>query len=425
LHNAAAGYPAVLVAAGPSLAKNVHLLARRGVRSRVVIIAAQTVLKPLLDRGIRPHFVTALDYHEISRRFYEDLPRLPDVTLVAEPKANKAILDHYPGPVRLCRSSFLDTLLGPIARPMMGLAAGSTVAHLSLYLAQFLGCDPILLTGQDLGFSDGLYYCPGTAIEEVWSPELSVFNTMEMMQWKRIARHKGNLQRMSDVHGRPIFSDEQMVTYLRQFERDFATSAQAIIDCTEGGLPKQHTQRMTLAEALERHAGRDLPAMAIASCELDGERLKLTAAHLKNRAEQVRELIGVSNRTIDLLGRMLKHQRDLRKMDKLFDELGGYQRKVAELKEAFMLVNELNQIGAFNRTRADRAIRVSDSGDEYEKQRQQLERDVENVTWLVQGCEEALEIFGEASERVEVQRKARAEAAESTGTSRAAKEVRA
>ena len=30
-------------------------------------------LKPLLERGIRPHFVTALDYHEISERFYEGL----------------------------------------------------------------------------------------------------------------------------------------------------------------------------------------------------------------------------------------------------------------------------------------------------------------------------------------------------------------
>ena len=73
LRAVAAGRPAIVVAAGPSLRRNLDLLADSGVRERFVIIAVQTVLKPMLARGIRPHFVTALDYHEISRRFYEGL----------------------------------------------------------------------------------------------------------------------------------------------------------------------------------------------------------------------------------------------------------------------------------------------------------------------------------------------------------------
>ena len=78
--------------AGPSLRRNLHLLGAPGVRDRVVIIAVQTVLKQVLEAGIRPHFVTALDYHEISRRFYEGLTEadVAGVTLVVEPKANPA-----------------------------------------------------------------------------------------------------------------------------------------------------------------------------------------------------------------------------------------------------------------------------------------------------------------------------------------------
>ncbi len=68
LKDAYAGRPVVVVSAGPSLAKNASLLAEPGVRDRVVIIAVQTALRPLLDRGVRPHFVTALDYHEISQQ---------------------------------------------------------------------------------------------------------------------------------------------------------------------------------------------------------------------------------------------------------------------------------------------------------------------------------------------------------------------
>ena len=59
LAGAAQGRPAIVVAAGPSLRRNLHLLKRPGIRDRFVIVAVQTVLKTLLAEGIRPHFVTA------------------------------------------------------------------------------------------------------------------------------------------------------------------------------------------------------------------------------------------------------------------------------------------------------------------------------------------------------------------------------
>ncbi|MFA7236330.1 MAG: 6-hydroxymethylpterin diphosphokinase MptE-like protein [Phycisphaeraceae bacterium] len=413
LRDAAKGYPAVLVSAGPSLAKNVGLLAEEGVRDRVVVIAVQTVLKPLLERGVKPHFVTALDYHEISRRFYEGINAkdLEGVTLVAEPKAHCAILDSFPGAVRVCRSSFLDLLLGPLARPMAGLRSGSTVAHLSLYLAQFLGCDPITMIGQDLGFSDGLYYCPGTAIHEVWSTELSPFNTLEMMEWKRIARHKTHLKKVRDVHDQPIYTDEQMLTYLRQFERDFAAAAESgrtIIDATEGGVAKERTVRKTLREVLDEYAVRALPVIPMPRdtppAEAGGprgmERLREVAEHLEGRMRQVRELKVTSEQTVPMLKEMIEHQKDARKMDALFGKLEKKQKRVAELREAFALVNELNQIGAFKRRQADRSISADPEADPYEKQKRQLERDLVNMKWLIEGCEETLSLFEQAAGRL-------------------------
>jgi len=398
--DAASGKPAVLVAAGPSLAKNVHLLSRPGMRDRVVIIAAQTVLKPLLARGVRPHFVTALDYHEISRRFYEGLPDLPDVTLIAEPKANQAILDHYPGPVAICRSPFLDLLLGDAARPVDALPAGTTVAHLSFYFAQYLGCDPIILTGQDLGFSDGLYYCPGTAIHDVWGPELGAFNTLEMMEWKRVARHRAHLQKREDIHGRPIYSDEQMLTYLRQFERDFANAPQRIIDATEGGLPKSGTETLPLADALPEPAGGDERGMPTVPRSLDRDRLKQAAHHLAARREQVQTLRTLTVRTQPVLRKMKQQQRDKRKMNRLFEELEALKRQVADHDDAFRLVNELNQIGAFHRAKSDRQIEVRADTDPYERQAAQLDRDLINMDWLIDACDEVLTMFDEAAARV-------------------------
>src|SRR5690606_10763310 len=117
LHGAAKGCPAVCVGAGPSLVRNVDLLRDPAIRRNVIVITAQTTLKPLLDRGIRPDFVTALDESPISRRCYEDLPPLPDVTLVVEPKVHPTVVDSFPGPVRMAKSGFNDQLLGELARP--------------------------------------------------------------------------------------------------------------------------------------------------------------------------------------------------------------------------------------------------------------------------------------------------------------------
>ena len=408
LHNAAGGYPAVCVAAGPSLVKNVHLLQDPGVRRNVVVVAVQTALRPLLDRGIEPDFVTALDYSAISSRFYEGLPPLPNVTLVVEAKAHPTVVDNFPGPVRVLRSNYNDDLLGgdgastdTLFRPILPLKSGATVAHLSFYLAQHLGCDPVLFIGQDLGFSDGLYYAPGTAVHRVWSSELNPFNTIEMMEWQRIVRMRGNLRRAEDIHGRPIFTDEQMSTYLKQFERDFADAEQRVIDCTEGGMPKAHTERMAMAEALAEYATRPVPVLPVPSCELDAQRLTRLSALLEQRGHETRELRRVTAETIPILRKMQKHQRDKRKMENLFRKMRQKQDRVrGDLAAIFKVVNALNTMGVFRRQRTDRAIGHL-ATDQYDRQYRQLERDADNLEWLIQACDETLKMLTAADERTQ------------------------
>lgn len=401
LHMAAKDTTAVCVAAGPSLVKNVDLLKETVHRRNVVVIAAQTALKPLLDRGIRPDFVTALDYSPICSRFYENLPPLPDVTLVAEPKAHPTILENFPGPVRIIRNQFNDDLLGSLARPILPLKSGATVAHLSLYLAQHLGCNPILLLGQDLGFSEGLYYAPGTAIHQVWACELNQFNTLEMMEWQRIVRMSGHLRQVQDIHGQSIFTDEQMMTYLKQFERDFATADEQLIDCTEGGIPKDHTTQMSLADALQRYAVRAAPQIPCPVDGLDFHRLLGLQQLLKERCSQIRQLRCITKQTLPILHQMRKCQCDPARMNKLFKQLRKRQGRIeGDLQIAFKLVTALNTVGTFNRQRTDRIIGHLDV-DAYERQRRQIERDTENLEWLLQACSEAIDIFGTAAMRVD------------------------
>lgn len=403
LQGIGAGRPAIVVSAGPSLRRNIDLLRRPGVRERFVIIAVQTVLKQLLAKGIRPHFVTALDYHEISRRFYEGLTAtdVEDVTLVAEAKANPAILESFPGEVRIISDGFLESMLGEgLSRPLGSVKPGATVAHLAYYLARHMGCDPVILIGQDLGFTDGQYYSAGAAIHDVWAGELSQFNTLEMMEWQRIARARTHLHRTRDVLGRPVYTDEQMSTYRVQFERDFAGDVQQglrVIDSTEGGVEKQHTRAMRLEEALAMlMPERPLRLPVARGVEDESARLLEVGSHVRQVRQDVWKIMQQSRRTERMLEEMLAHHSDQRRVNQLIGDIDRIREEVEGLLPAFTLVNFLNQTGTLNRVRRDRRIELDESLTPMERQRRQIERDIENVRWLGDAAERLGELLDDS-----------------------------
>jgi len=402
-----AGRPAIVVSAGPSLRRNVELLRTPGLRDRCVIIAVQTVLKQLLAMGIRPHFVTAIDYHEISRRFYEGLtPEMVEgVTLVVEPRANGAILDAFPGSMRVPGDDLLDTVLGRPFDDRARLTPAATVAHQAYYLARFMGADPVVLIGQDLAFTDGQYYAPGAAIHETWAPELNPFTSLERLEWERIARARGTLLAATDHLGRRVYTDEQMSTYLAQFERDFAADADrglVTIDATEGGVRKEHCAAMPLREALDRFAHAHVapippidPAPPGADARMDAE----ARGRIRSLARDVRRIARDSNRTIELLRKLPDLAADRDRTNRIIAQIDAIRDEVQGLDPAFGVVMRLNQTGAFKRFKADRLIRLAQNLAPEEVHRRRIDRDITNVEWIRDMAEVLGDLLDE-SERV-------------------------
>ena len=405
LANIAAGQLGIVVSAGPSLRKNLHLLAQPGVRERCIIVATQTVLKPLLAEGIRPHFVAALDWHRISKRFYEGLREqdVCDTTLVLDPQANPIIAESYPGPIRAIAAPHLDALLGPLARDMGRLPGGATVAHLCYQIARYLGCNPVALIGQDLGFTDGIYYARGTAIDEVWAPELNPFNTMENLEWTRIARHRSHLVKRRDVHGKSIYTDAQMETYLQRFEGFFLQDERRglrTIDATEGGVMKCGTEVMTLEAALAQFAVRPNPALPLASRTLADDRLKLVTRRLESVITDVRTIRTASKRTGDALAQLVPGAARSEPEARLWKTIESERGKVGERLETLRLLDEFSQVGVLKRAKADRRIEQTRGLLPEEKQRLQFDRDLINVRWIEETAEEYLTVLGETVSRL-------------------------
>lgn len=408
LEGVAQGRPAILVAAGPSLRIALERLKDPAVRKRCVIIAVQTVLKPLLEAGIKPHFVTAIDYHEISKRFYEGLTPedVEGVTLVAEARSNAAILDAFPGDIRLPRDEFLDLLLGTDPKrdgaPDRGkLPAAATVAHLSYYLARFMGCDPVLLCGQDLAFTDGQYYGPGAAIHNVWASELNPARTIEMLEWERIVRNKGHLHKVTDIFDRPVFTDDQMAAYLTQFERDFAADTDrglTIVDASEG-VRKRHTTPMPVDEAFEKYIpDTPLPDLPSAVADDSPKARQSTSDTIRKVRRQADKLHKTARECIDVLRTLQQDQGDPTRNTALVRKTHELRDRAQSLQPAFMMLTKLNQLGGFKRFKADRAIALAKHENQLAEQRARIERDIVNLEWIDEYSEVLEDLLG-ASER--------------------------
>jgi hypothetical protein len=419
------GVPAILVAAGPSLAKNIDQLV--ALQDRAVIIAAQTTLRLLLERGIKPHFVTTLDFSDMSRQFFEGFDIPEEVVLVAEPKASWHVVDAFLGSntsrrVIMLDNEFAHRCLGESLAKRAALPAGATVMHLAFYLAQWLGCDPIVFVGQDLGFTGHVYYTPGVAMHRAWTPELGRFGSLEMKEWQRIARHREILRRVKTAGGDELYTDEQMFTYLEQFERDFARSRQRIIDATEGGAAKRGAEVMTLSDAASQFCSRQLDSSLFGGLSTpwrDRSRLgparQVLAAHQKELVE-FRALCEQTKRVLEELESLLD---DPRQFDRRIMKIDELRTLVQGHELIFQMVRDVSQLGELQKFAADRRMvqdehRSREGGEAKEpsptqrrkRAQRQLQRDGQLVASLLEGCEtlgsilaDSLARFDQAMER--------------------------
>ncbi len=377
--------PAVIVSAGPSLRKNKHLL--KDLQGRAVIIAVQTTLQPLLEMGVEPDFVTSLDYHDICTRFFQKLSGQIKTELIAEPKATNLIFSLHTGPVSLIGNDMAENLLREMRIGKSKLQSGSTVAHLAYYLAELLGCDPIIFVGQDLGFSDGLYYIPGTSYEDVWRPELGRFCTVEMKNWEQIARERPILRRVPDQQGRPIYTEERLYSYLQQFERDFGRTSARIIDATEGGVAKRGAGIMTLQQAIEQFCREPLPAVQADYPGLNWSRLEECIASLRLRKQEAHEIETISRQTLPVLEEIHEHLDDQQRVNRLIAKVDSLRSKMNAFGPTYDLVMQFTQPTELKRFTADRKI-VAAKLEGSERQRRQVARDIDNVRAVAEAAVE-------------------------------------
>jgi hypothetical protein len=396
-----AGDPAVIIAAGPSLRRNIDALA--DLKGRALLCAVQTALRPLMERGIVPDFVTTLDFHEMSRKFFDGIDGLEGVHLVAEPKVAWNVLDDYPGPISLLGNEWAKLVLGPELGERAGLRAGATVAHLAFYLAVYMGCDPIIFVGQDLAFTGHVFYVPGVEVHRTWRGELNRFHTMEMKEWERIARNRPILRRVLGNDGSTLYADELLFTYLEQFEKDIASTQATVINATEGGARIRGAGVMTLHETAERHCARPIDTQRFEYRTRlrwrDPANVAATRGALEQRIGELARARTVCEELLTLFDELDGLVHDPQRFNRRLARVDELRTRIHQESRAYRIINQSTQMVEFRRYIADRRIKAA-TADGAEIARRQIARDREFITGVRDGARDLEPVLREALQRM-------------------------
>lgn len=168
------GKPAIIVSAGPSLEKHIHLLAEA--RDKAVIVAVGTAIKILDKAGVRPHFYAAADAEGVEKTRVFDHLTTTDVPLLFYNQLQPDITANYSGPlIRIVKhdDNLTQFIYGLAEKLLIVPTSGYSIANMILDFLCKMGCSSVIFIGQDMCFQgDKVHAEGGDMVEDALRPQL-------------------------------------------------------------------------------------------------------------------------------------------------------------------------------------------------------------------------------------------------------------
>ncbi|EHE0357081.1 motility associated factor glycosyltransferase family protein, partial [Campylobacter jejuni] len=235
---------AIVVSAGPSLAKQLPLL--KACQDKAVIFCADGALSMLEKEGIIPDYVTNLDFTDLAMKFFQNKENLKQSIIALECAThpnivrslnaencmivlrNKALYQRF----NLNDFGYIDT--------------GTHVSHFSYTLALALGFKNIIMIGQDLAFDkEGNSHSKGFDFGEKFSGE-------ENIDKLKVPAYAGKGEVLTHI----TWND-----YRIKLEYLFACNDQKakFYNATEGGARINFTEELSFKECCEKFLTKEKP----------------------------------------------------------------------------------------------------------------------------------------------------------------------
>lgn len=231
------GKKVIIIAAGPSLDKNVHYLSNlktmsKNKRRDYVILAVGTVYRKLIKMDIRPDYVIVADanyrvFSQVRDVCNEQIPLLILST------ACKKFARYYTGPRYLIAQNELD-ISEQYAKEhnYRTYDTGGSVTTTALSVAVKSGAKEVIFIGLDLAYTDGYAHATGTSSRSVDT--------------------NGRI-RVKGVNGDEVYASNVFIIYRNWIENEIKKHPNIeFIDATEGGAKIAGTKIMSLENALKK-----------------------------------------------------------------------------------------------------------------------------------------------------------------------------
>ncbi|MCQ2754891.1 MAG: DUF115 domain-containing protein [bacterium] len=176
------GKTALVISAGPTLDRNIETIKKY--RDNVVIFTVGTALKTLIKNDIKPDFLCIIETFDSTKQF-EGID-LSNVNFITEPYSHpnlrngkfKQIFSH------IAANAPINHLWAEICgENIEEYWSKGTVSYTALNSARVLGCDKIILVGQDLAYVEGQCYSKDSAYKDL----VCQYNS-ELKKWEIVAK---------------------------------------------------------------------------------------------------------------------------------------------------------------------------------------------------------------------------------------------
>ncbi len=151
-----ASVPLIIVGAGPSLEKNIHLL--KDAQEKAIILCVNRALRSLNNAGIVPDLTINLEPQDVAAQF--DGVGIEKISGLILASTSHPPLYNLPAKriLSFCPNQATEGWMFPPSVTPHEISSGGSVSCSALSVALFWRCSPIILVGQDLSFPGGSYY---------------------------------------------------------------------------------------------------------------------------------------------------------------------------------------------------------------------------------------------------------------------------
>lgn len=309
--------PAVLIAAGPSLDKNIEKL--KQIKDNVFIMAVDTALNTVLKHDIIPDMTISVDGHKPLVLFEDE--RIKNIPISVSPVSNAKVIEMSRAKkfYELSEGEYLSKLYHAIGKDVQGLPTGGSVSNNACSLLVLMGFQTIIFMGLDLAYPGGVKHT-----QEAYNQEDKIdFNNKKYVE-------------ILDINGNKAYTETNMQLYLKWFETYIQVKSHIrFIDATEGGAMIRGAEVKSMDEVIKEIATADTYDKA--------EIWKGMNPYLDvSEQEKIKQLIREIPENLDIMEKWIKEGISIyEKLDKVNRKSNGTSEKIGKYLNRITELNEL------------------------------------------------------------------------------------